>query len=378
MSRRKPPKGGRSAAPSSRRSSGSRRRKGRGWRVLSWLVLGVALFALGAYFGERVVQRFTAWRTPKPFSAEATRKPTPASPAAASRAKPKAPRAADSRPAAAAPSGSGATGAIGATGDGAGTPTVTGEPAPRAPTTPTDPTDALATSAPPAPKARVAIVIDDLGRDVAVVERMVTMAAGAELSYAVLPFESRTSEVVEALRRHGAEVLLHLPMDPEGGEDPGPGALTTQMSKRELAAATAAALAAVPGALGVNNHMGSKLSADRAAMTAILGELRRENRYFLDSRTAAGSVGFEVARELGVPSANRDLFLDDDPDPAAIAAQFALLLARAREQGAAIALAHPRPSTLAVLAEQIPQAIAAGIEFVPVSYLLERSEELPE
>ncbi len=373
MSRRKPPKGGRSAAPSSRKSPGSRRRKGgRGFRVLSWLVLGVVLFALGVYFGERVVQRFAAWRTPKPYSAAAARKPTPASPAARSRVEAKAPRGADPRPTAAAPTASGATG------DGAGLPAVTGQRDPTASTTPTDPTAALAPIAPPPPKARVAIVIDDLGRDVAVIERLATMAPGAELSYAVLPFESRTSEVVEALRRHGAEVLLHLPMDPEGEADPGPGALSTAMSKRELAAATAAALAAVPGAVGVNNHMGSKLTADRAAMAAILGELRRENRYFLDSRTAAGSVGFEVARELGLPAANRDLFLDDDPEPGAIAAQFALLLARAREQGAAIALAHPRPSTLEVLAEQIPQAIAAGIEFVPVSYLLERSEELPE
>ncbi len=228
----------------------------------------------------------------------------------------------------------------------------------------------------------MAIVIDDLGRDPDVIAILGAIAAGAspavQLSYAVLPFEARTAEVVEALRRHGAEVLVHLPMDPEGAEDPGPGALTMEMSKRELAAATAAALAAVPGAVGVNNHMGSKLSRDRSAMAAILGEVRREGRYFLDSRTTAESVGFEVARELGIPAANRDLFLDDDPARSAIAAQFAQLLERARAQGAAIALAHPRPATLAALAEEIPRAVALGFEFVPVSYLLERSEELPE
>ena len=320
-------------------------------------MLGLALFALGAYFGERIVQRFSAWRTPAPYAGPApkAKKPAPA----ASRAEPVTRR----QPA----------------------PLARVDPAPQPPTEPNAtpapaPAEAEVQTLPAQAqqRARVAIVIDDLGRDVAVIERLAAIAPGVQLSYAVLPFESRTSEVVEALRRHGAEVLLHLPMDPEGGADPGPGALTTQMSKRELAAATEAALAAVPGALGVNNHMGSKLSADRAAMTAILGELAREGRYFLDSRTTAESVGFDVARELGVPAANRDLFLDDDPAPDAIAAQFALLLTRAREQGAAIALAHPRPSTLAVLAEQIPQAIAAGIEFVPVSYLLERSEELPE
>lgn len=236
-------------------------------------------------------------------------------------------------------------------------------------------------SSPTLAKARVAIVIDDLGRDVAPIEKLTAMlsrAGNVQLSWSVLPFESRTAEVVEALRRHGAEILLHLPMDPEGEGDPGPGALTTGMSKRELAAATAAALAAVPGGIGVNNHMGSKLSSDRAAMAAILGEVRREGRYFLDSRTTAGSVGFEVARELGIAAASRDLFLDDDADRSAIADQFAKLLALARERGAAIAIGHPRPATLAVLEEEIPRAVAEGFEFVPVSYLLERSEELPE
>ena len=233
-------------------------------------------------------------------------------------------------------------------------------------------------------------MIDDLGRDLEAVETLVSigareagsMAAGGaravQLSYAVLPFESRTAEVVEALRRHGAEVLVHLPMDPEGQSDPGPGALTAGMSKRELAEVTEAALVAVPGAVGVNNHMGSRVTADRTAMGAILAVLRRHGLYFLDSRTSAESVGFDLAREVGVPAAMRDFFLDDEPGRDAIAAQFARLLERAREQGAAIAIAHPRPATLLVLAEEIPRAAAAGFEFVPVSYLLERSEELPE
>jgi polysaccharide deacetylase 2 family uncharacterized protein YibQ len=81
---------------------------------------------------------------------------------------------------------------------------------------------------------------------------------------------------------------------------------------------------------------------------------------------------------MGIPAASRDLFLDDEPSRAAIVAQFAALLALARERGAAIAIAHPRPETLSVLAEEIPRAVASGIEFVPVSYLLERSEEFPE
>jgi hypothetical protein len=316
------------------------------------------LFVLGALFGERLVRRFTAWRTPAApavATAKAQRPPAPAKPKPSSPQSPAPP---------AAPTAS--TAPTPAPGSGA--------PGPAA-------TDLPSAASPVRARARVAIVIDDLGRDVVAIEKLTAMlaqAGNAQLSWAVLPYESRTAEVVEALRRHGAEVLLHLPMDPEGANDPGPGALTTAMSKRELAAATAAALAAVPGAAGVNNHMGSQLSADRAAMAAILGEVRREGRYFLDSRTTARSVGFQVARELGIAAASRDLFLDDEAERGAIAAQFAKLLALARERGAAIAIGHPHPATLAVLEEEIPRAVAEGFEFVPVSYLLERSEELPE
>jgi polysaccharide deacetylase 2 family uncharacterized protein YibQ len=361
LSRSKPPKapkGARGAANSSRRQ-GHRRRKGSSARGWTLLLAGLALFALGAYFGERLLQRLTAWRAPAPYSAASSKeKRPPASPTA-----PSGP-AAKRRPAAAAPASA--------------------HPPAAAPTADVANAADAAVARPDSgqTRARVAIVIDDLGRDPAAIEVLSAIAAGAspavQLSYAVLPFESRTAEVVEALRRHGAEILVHLPMDPEGAEDPGPGALTMEMSKRELAAATAAALDAVPGAVGVNNHMGSKLTSDRSSMAAILGEVRREGRYFLDSRTSAESVGFEVARGLGIPAANRDLFLDDDPGRSAIAAQFAELLERARAQGAAIALAHPRPATLAALAEEIPRAVARGFEFVPVSYLLERSEELPE
>jgi polysaccharide deacetylase 2 family uncharacterized protein YibQ len=119
--------------------------------------------------------------------------------------------------------------------------------------------------------------------------------------------------------------------------------------------------------------MGSELTTDRAAMGTILDVLQRHGLFFVDSRTSAGSVGFALARSLGLPAAERDVFLDDDPDPAAIRREVERFLARARERGAAIAIAHPRPSTLAVLREEVPKAKAAGFTFVPVSFLLDRS-----
>jgi hypothetical protein len=145
------------------------------------------------------------------------------------------------------------------------------------------------------------------------------------------------------------------------------------MAPAELARATREALDAVPGAVGVNNHMGSRLSADRASMAAILGVIGERGLYFLDSRTSAESVAFAAARELDIPAAERQVFLDPDPRAEAVRYQFRRLLAAARERGAAIAIGHPHPATLAVLEEEVPLALEHGYRFVPVSYLLDRS-----
>jgi polysaccharide deacetylase 2 family uncharacterized protein YibQ len=225
----------------------------------------------------------------------------------------------------------------------------------------------------PAPQVdgiRVALVIDDLGRSVDEVETLERL--GVPLTYSVLPFEEETPAVVAQLRRHGDEILCHLPMEPVHGENPGPGALRHGMAAGELRAATAAALAAVPGAVGANNHMGSLLSADERSMHEVLGVLADRNLFFLDSRTSPESVGYRVATALGVPSAERQVFLDGDLRPQMIREQFARTLAIARERGAAIAIGHPHPATLAALAEEVPRAKAMGYRFVPVSALLDR------
>ena len=225
----------------------------------------------------------------------------------------------------------------------------------------------------PAEGGRVALVIDDLGRsldDLHAIEGL-----NVPLTYAVLPFEEQTPEVVAELRQRGAEMLLHLPMEPAGAEkDPGPGALRLGMTPEQLRQSTLAALQAVPGAAGVNNHMGSGLSADEPSMITILGVLASRGLFFLDSRTSAQSVGYRVAIRLGVPAAERQVFLDPDPSAEAIRAQFHRLLGLARTRGAAVAIGHPHPETIAVLEEEIPKARDLGYEFVPVSYLLDRPD----
>ncbi len=241
------------------------------------------------------------------------------------------------------------------------TPPIAAEPAPAEP------------APPPGHGARLALIVDDLGRRPADVDRLA--ALGVPLAGAVLPFEPRTVEVAAALAVRGLEVLCHLPMEPEepAATDPGPGALTLDRGRRRLLAATRAALDAVPGAAGANHHMGSALTADPEAMRSVLAELGRRGLYYVDSRTVPESVGYARAVEMGVPAAERDVFLDADPAAEAIRGEWRRLLALALEKGAAVAIAHPREATLAVLGEEIPRARAAGYEFVPVADLLTRA-----
>ena len=211
-------------------------------------------------------------------------------------------------------------------------------------------------------RPRISIIIDDLGRSLRDLETLGSL--GIPLTYSVLPFETYTPQVVAELERRGAEYLCHLPMEARGGADPGPGALT-------LAAATRRALAAVPGAAGVNNHMGSGMLFDREAMTTVLAVLAEQRLFFLDSRTSADTLGYSLARHLGLPAGERQVFLDTERDPAFIRAQFAALLAAARARGGATAIAHPYPETLEILAAAVPAARAQGFEFVRASALLE-------
>lgn len=223
-------------------------------------------------------------------------------------------------------------------------------------------------------EARVALVIDDLGRSIDDVEALERL--GVPLTYAVLPFETATAEVAAALEERGEEVIVHLPMQPADGADPGPGALLGTMTDAELAAATRTALDAVPGAVGVNNHMGSVLSSDRRAMLAVLGVIAQRRLFFLDSRTSAETVAYRTATRLGIPAAERQVFLDPEPGAEAIRYQFSRLLELARRRGSAVAIAHPHPITLEVLATEIPEARRLGYELVPLSFLVER-EGLP-
>ncbi|MBE3598728.1 MAG: divergent polysaccharide deacetylase family protein [Limnochordaceae bacterium] len=218
---------------------------------------------------------------------------------------------------------------------------------------------------------RLAIVIDDWGYDWQAAERLLKL--DAPITVAVLPFLPYSREQALRARSRGFEVLVHLPMEPDDPSvSPGPGAVTTQMNDIEVREAVRRAIEAVPGAVGVNNHMGSRATADPRVMRQVLAEVARHGMFYVDSATSPHSVGAAVASAMGVPWARNQLFLDGEPSVQAVRSRLQLAMQRALRTGAAVAIGHVRPATAAALESMLPQLRREGVLLVPVSALLHR------
>ena len=208
----------------------------------------------------------------------------------------------------------------------------------------------------------IVLILDDVGFDHQPLAG--AMSIDPKVNFSVLPNSRNATRFANELSARGFEVLCHLPMEPDGFPriSPGPGAVLTTMSDVEIAAATRANLAAVPHARGVNNHMGSRATADPRVMSAVLAALPR-GMYFIDSRTTAASVGETLARQLNIRTAARNVFLDDVQTEAAIRAQLHELERDAAARGVAVGIGHMYPATIKVLAEEAPQLRASGYRF---------------
>jgi hypothetical protein len=217
----------------------------------------------------------------------------------------------------------------------------------------------------------VALIFDDAGASVAQLEPILSL--GRPVTIAVLPGLPASRAVAERAAAAGLEVLLHLPLEPEETENArplGPGGVTTAMSDEEIAAVVRDGLVDVPGAVGVNGHMGSKATADRRVMTAVLAVVRERGLFFVDSRTTVRTVALPVARALGVPATERTVFLDNEDDPAYIGGQIERLLEAGRAKGWAIGIGHAQRITAEVLRHYLPEFEKAGLVLVPVSALV--------
>ncbi len=218
-----------------------------------------------------------------------------------------------------------------------------------------------------APKAHnIVLIIDDVGFDHQPLDA--AMHIDPNLNFSVLPNAQHAHDFAEELHDAGFEVLCHLPMEPVDypRQSPGKNAVMTTMTDAQIAETTREDIAAVPHAAGVNNHMGSRATSDPRVMRAVLTSLPK-GMFFIDSMTTSKSVAERVAREMRVPTAARQVFLDDVQQEDAVRKQLAQLTADAEHRGTAIGIGHMYPVTVRVLTEAAPQLRAKGFRFVRAS-----------
>ncbi len=220
----------------------------------------------------------------------------------------------------------------------------------------------------PAHGARLAVVIDDLGYDSGQANQVFRLVYPLTLS--VLPSHASSAEIAEEAHRRRYQVLLHLPMASDTGLKDEAQELRPGMDSAAVQRMFAAMLETVPYAEGVNNHEGSLGSSNLALMNELMPLLRQEKLFFVDSRTSPATVAESAAHAAGVPATSRNVFLDDEPSAASVRKQFALAIRDAREKGSALAIGHPHPETLQVLAEMLPEAEREGITLVHASDLV--------
>lgn len=219
-------------------------------------------------------------------------------------------------------------------------------------------------------KPLVAVVIDDVGLDRPRSKRAWELPGPLTMSF--LPYAKDLREQAKAARAKGHELMLHLPMEPNGRNDPGPNALLVSLSDADLRQRTTVALDSFEGFAGVNNHMGSRFTAFKPGMETVLRHLRSRGLMFLDSRTSAQSVGDQLAQEMGVPSIVRHVFLDDEETLDAVRKKLAEAEAIARRQGFVVVIGHPHEATLQALGEWLPGVQGKGMALAPATAVLRK------
>ncbi|MFC4777272.1 divergent polysaccharide deacetylase family protein [Paenibacillus sp. GCM10023252] len=219
---------------------------------------------------------------------------------------------------------------------------------------------------------QVAIVIDDFGNGMMGTEEMLKLPV--RFTAAVMPFMPTTKQDAEAAYKLGNDVIIHMPMEPNRGLKRwlGPGALTSDLSDSEIRKRVEDAIKDVPHAIGMNNHMGSKITADERIMRIVLTVCREHGLFFLDSRTTYKTVVPKVAKELDVPLLSNDVFLDDVYTAEHISGQIGMLRKCIEQDDSCIVIGHVGPPgriTASVLQQSIPQ-LRSSAEFVKTSSLV--------
>ena len=217
-------------------------------------------------------------------------------------------------------------------------------------------------------KPVLAIVIDDMGYQQDNGMKLIDL--DLELSFAFLPSSPYLGNLSRQAARNGRDILLHFPMEAASEMwDPGPGAVYITMNEKQIRAQFEKNIAALPIASGVNNHMGSRFTQNRNSMKIFLKMVKKYDLYFLDSMTSRNSVGEFLAREMGIPTSRRHVFLDNEQDVQKIIKQIRHLLIITEKNGRAIGIGHPYKETFVAL-KSMRSEIKNRVRLVGVSRLV--------
>lgn len=225
---------------------------------------------------------------------------------------------------------------------------------------------------PPPPvtgKPMIAVVIDDLGVDRRRSEKVVGLPGPLTLAW--MTYADNLGSITKLAQSRGHELMVHMPMQPMSESyDPGPDVLEVGLKTDELRRRIRWGLNRFDGFVGVNNHMGSRFTADKAGMSVVMEEIKARGLLFLDSVTTQKSVAPDLARQYDVPFAARHVFLDNDMAVSAVREQLAKTESHARKHGAAIAIGHPHDGTIEALSAWLPTLAAKGFVLVPVTTIV--------
>ena len=220
---------------------------------------------------------------------------------------------------------------------------------------------------PSAVKGKLAVVIDDAGRDLE--SQHVYESLGIPLTLAVMPNQVHTRDAALSWHAHGLPVILHQPMESVSGIGMESKVILTSMGDEEIRSLLKSSLSQVPEAVGINNHQGSKATTDRHTMDVVMNELHHRHLFFFDSRTNSTTAADGAAASYGVPYVRNDLFVDNEADVAAISAMIQEAAKRAQKYGTYVIIGHCRPKTAEAFRQMVPQLEKEGIQFVYVSSL---------
>ncbi len=213
------------------------------------------------------------------------------------------------------------------------------------------------------PEKPIFIVIDDVGNSLTHLDYFLDLPV--DVTFALMPGRPYTEESARRIERAGFDMILHQPMEPEGGQDPGVGAILTGMTAEEIHVILQQNLAGLPEVVGINNHMGSKATADAATMKAVMAYLDSKKMFFLDSVTTDKSVAEAAAASRKVPYARRTaLFLDNDSGKSQVEKAFASGVNIASTTGEVVMIGHLKTAALAaVVMEQYKDLMDRGFSF---------------